>query len=126
MAFLCNLQMFLQEIYQKLQKILFFRVFRGQKHEKQGVLSFSIPKQYHSYSISIPQLYQSFSIKTVAYADIPSIRPVKPSRSVVVALIETLSISVFITSARQLCIAGMCGLSFGRSAHTVASTLPRR
>lgn len=48
----------------------------------------------------------TFSISTVAYADIPSILPVKPSFSVVVALMEIFSSSVPITFARQDFMAG--------------------
>ena len=56
MAFFCNLQMFSQGIYQKLQKNLVFSVFRDKITKNKGIfiiLSFSIQ-------------YQSFSIKTVA------------------------------------------------------------
>lgn len=62
MAFLCNLQMFLQEIYQKLQKILFFRVFRGQKHEKQGVLSF-----FHTQTISFLFYQHTTTLSVLLY-----------------------------------------------------------
>ncbi|CCY66036.1 unknown [Prevotella sp. CAG:1124] len=47
-----------------------------------------------------------FVINATAYALIPSSRPVKPSRSVVVALIDIWSSSTPITSARQAFMAG--------------------
>ena len=54
-------------------------------------------------------------------ARIPSSRPVKPSFSVVVALMETSSVSIFIRCAKTSCISGIRAVSFGRSAQTVAS-----
>ena len=67
-----------------------------------------------------------FRIRTVYpnVAEMPSILPVKPSFSVVVALMDIWSSSTPITSARQAFMAGTCGLSLGRSAQTVASILP--
>ena len=65
-----------------------------------------------------------FCISTVAYAAIPSCRPVKPNFSVVVALMEISSTSTWRTSAITRFISGICGFSFGRSAATVASILP--
>ena len=62
-----------------------------------------------------------FCISTVAYAAIPSCRPVKPNFSVVVALMEISSTSTGRTSAITRFISGICGFSFGRSAATVAS-----
>ena len=54
----------------------------------------------------------------------PSSRPVKPSFSVVVALMLTSSVVIFSNGASTDFMVSTCGLSFGRSAHTVASTLP--
>ena len=56
--------------------------------------------------------------------EIPSCRPVKPSFSVVVALIEISSSSTFMTSASVFFIRGIWGFNLGRSAATVASILP--
>ena len=55
-----------------------------------------------------------FCISTVAYAAIPSCRPVKPNFSVVVALMEISSTSTWRTSAITRFISGICGFSFGR------------
>ena len=53
----------------------------------------------------------------------PSSLPVKPSFSVVVALMEMSSSSMPITVASVRCISGICAFSLGRSAQTVASML---
>ena len=50
--------------------------------------------------------YSHFEISTTAYAEIPSSRPVNPNFSVVVALIDTSSTSMPITSAKTCCICG--------------------
>ena len=56
--------------------------------------------------IYINSEYQAYS-KTVAYAEIPSSLPVKPSFSVVVALMLTASTSICMQLARHSCISGM-------------------
>ena len=65
------------------------------------------------------------AINTVAYAEIPSSRPVKPNFSVVVALMDMSALSTDRHSAITACIFGICGFILGLSAQIVMSAFPK-
>lgn len=74
---------------------------------------FSVPFTKNNPPFLLFYVAYIFSRRATACAAMPSSRPTKPKRSVVVAFTLTFSISVSITSASFACICSMYGLSFG-------------
>ena len=85
----------------------FFSRWLNGKAEEAGFINQHIRVHQPMNPNAFLKAYSHFEISTTAYAEIPSSRPVNPNFSVVVALIDTSSTSMPITSAKTCCICGI-------------------
>ena len=97
---------------------------RGRRHDRARHAASG--RAARSYACALRRVWLGTTQQHAASAAMPSPRPVKPRRSVVVAFTLTSTASQPRSAAMLARIAGTCGASFGACATIVASTLPTR